>query len=136
MSSKQQSPRQSQNASPLPPKALTRSLIASKVSVNGDTAKLVQDLSHNYLGVEKVFRRHDKNGQPIGAVRIDFTSENFVTQILKDGYILIDGKRCPVRPFWPVTCRRCQNEGHRASECPQKPLTEQRLMELFKEQQM
>jgi hypothetical protein len=136
MSSKQQSTQQSQNSSTLPPQSSTRSLIASKVSFNEDTERLLRDLAHNYLGVEKVSQLHDKDGQSIGAIRIDFKSDNFTTQILDNGYILIDGKRRPVRPYWPLICHRCQNEGHRSSECPQKPLTEQRLIEIFKEQQM
>lgn len=136
MSSKQQSPRQSKNISPLPMQSSTKSLIASKVSIDEDPTRLLQDLSHNYVGVEKVSQVHDKDGQPIGAIRIDFKSDNFAKQILDQGYILINGKRHPVRPYWPLMCHRCQNSGHRASECPQKPLTEQRLMELFKEQQM
>ncbi len=100
------------------------------------TAKLLEDLSQNYSGVEKVSEFHDKDGKPIGAIRIDFKSNNFTMQILDAGYILIDGKRRPVRLYWPLTCRRCHNEGHRDSECPQKPLTEQRFIEIFKEQQM
>jgi hypothetical protein len=136
MSSKQQSSQQSQNASPLPPQPSPKSLIALKVSINENVAKILQDLSHNYVGVEKVSQRHDKNGRPLSSIRIDFKSENCTTEIFNTGYILIDGKRRPVRPYWPLICRRCRNEGHHASECPQKPLTEQRLMEIFKEQQM
>ncbi len=136
MSSKQQSPRQSHNSSPLPQQSTTRSLIASKISSDEDETKLMKNLAQNYLGVEKISRLHGKDGKPIGAIRIDFKSDNFAMQILDGGYILIDGKRRPVRPYWPIICRRCNNEGHYASECPQKPLTEQRLMEIFKEQQM
>jgi hypothetical protein len=135
MSSKRQSSRPSQNSSPVSEQPPTRSLIASKVFFNENVAKVLQDLSHNYVGVEKVFQMHDKNGQPIGAIRIDFTTEKSATEILNKGYILIDGKQRPVRPYRPLICRRCNGEGHRASECPQKPLTEQRLMEIFKEQQ-
>jgi len=136
MSSKQQSPQASQSASPVPSQPSTRSVIASKVSFNENPAKVLQDLAHNYVGVEKVSQLHDKHGQPIGAIRIDFKSDNIATQILDNGYILIDGKRRPVRPYWALICNRCQNEGHRSSECPQKPLTEQRAKELYKEQKM
>ncbi|CAF3073232.1 unnamed protein product [Rotaria sp. Silwood2] len=134
MSSKQQSARQSQNSSPLPTQKPIRSLVVSKVSFDLDEAKLLRDLGHNYLGVEKVSRLHDKDGKPIASIRIDFKSENFVLKIIDGGSILIDGKKCPVRPYWPQICHRCQNEGHYASECPQKPLTEQRAMEIFKQQ--
>jgi hypothetical protein len=136
MSSKQQSSRQSQTASPVPPEPSTRSVIASKVSVNENLAKVLQDLAHNYVGVEKVSQLHNEHGQPVGAIRIDFKSDNVTTQILNNGYILIDGKRRPVRPYWPLICHRCQNEGHRSSECPKKPLTEQRVKELLEEQKM
>ena len=128
MSSKQQSP--------LPPQLpASRSLIASKVSVDENEQNILKDLRHNYMSVEKISRIHDKDGQPIGVIRIDFTSDNVTKTILDTGYVLIDGKRRPVRPFWPLICRRCHNEGHHVAECPQKPLTEQRLMELFKDQQ-
>ena len=136
MSSKKQSPRQSQNSSPLPPPSTTRSLIVSKISLDGDGAGLLRDLSHNYLGVEKVSQRHDKDGNPLHSIRIDFKSDNFAMKILDQGYIIIDGKRHPVRAYWPIICRRCKNEGHHVSECPQQPLTEKRLMEIFQEQQM
>ena len=136
MSSKQQSPRQSQNSSPLPARSATRSLIASKIPFDEDETKLLKDLAHNYMGVEKVSRLHDRDGKPIGAKRIDFKSENVAMKILDEGFILINGKRHPVRPYWPSVCRRCQNEGHHVSECPQKPLTEQRVKELFNQQQM
>jgi hypothetical protein len=135
MSSKKQSPRQSQNSSPVPSQqAPIRSLIASKVSLGEDAAKILRDLSHNYIGVEKVSRIHDRDGHPVGAVRVDFASEKPATEVLNKGYILIDGKQRPVRASRPLVCYRCHNEGHHGSECPQKPLTEQRLMDLFKEQ--
>ncbi|CAF1028683.1 unnamed protein product [Rotaria sordida] len=130
MSSKRQSSQQSQNSSFLP----TRSLVASKVSCDLDEAKLLQDLGHNYIGVEKVFRRYDKDGKPMGFIRIDFKAENVAMKIIDSGYILIDGKQCPVQSYSPLICHRCQNEGHYASNCPQKPLTEQRAMEILKQQ--
>ncbi|CAF0717863.1 unnamed protein product [Adineta steineri] len=136
MSSKQQSPRQSQTASPVPQQPAPRSLIASKVSFGIDETKLLRDLEHNYLGIEKISRVHDKDGKPLGSIRIDFKSENFAKSILGQNYILIDGSRCPVRPYWAPTCHRCHKEGHHVSECPQRPLTEQRLSELFNHQQM
>ena len=54
--------------------------------------------------------------------------DNFVKQIPDQDYVLIDGKQHPVRPYWPLMCHRCQNSEPRASECPQKPLTDQRLI--------
>jgi hypothetical protein len=65
---------------------------------------------------------------------------------LKDNYIFIDGKRCPVQPYWSLTYipSQNQNEKDHASEKskksspkqPQTYLTEEHVKELFKMQQM
>ena len=135
MSSKTQSPRQSFNASPLPEPKPTKSIVASKVPTNADANAIIKDLGHNYLGVEQVTRLHDKDGKVNANVRIDFTSIKLANAALTKGYVLIDGKQCPVRTYQPPTCLRCHIEGHYASNCPQKPLTEQRLQHLFQQQQ-
>lgn len=60
MSSKQQSSRQSKNAFSSPAQSSMRLLIISKVSI-------AVDLSHDYLGIEKVSQVHDRDRQPISA---------------------------------------------------------------------
>lgn len=135
MSSSQQSPRHSLNASPLPEPKPSKSIVVSKVSTNADANAIIKDLRHNYLGVEQITRLHDKDGKVNTNVRIDFTSIKLASEVLSKGYVLIDGKQCPVRAHQPLVCHRCHNEGHFASDCPQKPLTEQRLQELLHQQQ-
>ncbi|CAF2852670.1 unnamed protein product [Rotaria sp. Silwood2] len=113
----------------------TRSLFMSDISLNMKEKTLLHDLGHNYVGVEKVSRIHDDSGKPTDAIRVDMKSNKLAMKILDDGYILFDGKKCDVRPYWPRLCRRCRKEGHNASECPQRPLTFECAMEIFKEQQ-
>jgi hypothetical protein len=124
----------------------TRSLIVSKVAAGEKEAKLLQDLAHNYIGAEKISRFYDTEKKSVDNIRIDFKSDSLPAKIIKDGYILIDGKRCPVQPYWSFvyTPSENQNEQDHPSEQsqtsrtrrPQKYLTEQRVMELFREQQM
>ncbi|UJR35114.1 hypothetical protein I4U23_027885 [Adineta vaga] len=135
MSSKHQSPRQSQNALSIPEQK-TKSILVSKVPLDEYVSKIITSLGHNYMGVEKVCRLYDADRQPIPAIRIDFKSETQTKPILDQGFILINGKRHPVRPYQPLICHRCHEEGHYVSQCPQKPLTEQRVMELLRQQQM
>lgn len=139
MSSSRVSSQQSQNSKPVQQQQqeqqrATKSLVVSKVSLSFDEAGLLQDLGHNYKGIDKVSRMHDMNGNPIGAIRVDFKSEKACMEVLNDDYISIHGKTFPMRPYYTRVCRRCRKEGHYAAECPQKYLTEERLNELFAEQ--
>ncbi|CAF2393927.1 unnamed protein product [Rotaria sp. Silwood2] len=122
----------------------TRSLIVLQVPSNQKCEKLLQDLGHNYLGIEKIFRFHDRDGKPVDIVRLDFKSESFVTTILNDKYILIDGARRPVQPYWSLIYHSTQKGKSSASKVaqnvsntePQNHLTEQRVNELIHTQQM
>ncbi|CAF3381791.1 unnamed protein product [Rotaria sp. Silwood1] len=130
----------------------TQSLIALQVPSNLICAQLAQDLRHNYLGLEKIVRFYDKDGKPVDIVRLDFKSNSSVTKILNDKYILIDGKRCPVQPFWslvyhsqqngnlhiPKTVQNASNKQSEDSwnEQPQNYLTEQRVKELIRIQEL
>jgi hypothetical protein len=137
MSSQQQSPRQSQNSSPLPSTAATQSLVVPKISCDFNEAKLLGYLGHSYVGVEKVSRLYDRDGEPISAIRVEFKSSAVVMNILKEKSILINGKRYTVRPYFPPNNnRRVQNGEQRASAYPSACLTEERFTELFQQQQM
>jgi hypothetical protein len=131
MSSKQQSEQSSTtSSSSLPP----RSLIVSNVSLAKDETWLYNDLSHTYPDIKKVSRNHDQDGRELSSIRIDFHSEEIVSEILDEEAIYIEDRPYYIRPFWPVICYRCQNEGHKAAECPQRSLPESRLAELLHEQ--
>jgi hypothetical protein len=133
MSSKIQSERSSASSSPLP-RPPARSLIVSKVSLAKDEAWLFNDFSQNYPGVKKVSRNHDHDGNELSSIRIDFDSDKVVTKILNENAIFIKDKAHYIRPYWPLVCYRCENEGHVAAECPQLSLPEWRLAKLIQEQ--
>jgi len=126
--------------------SLPRSFIVSKVASSEQLPKLSQDLAHNYLAIENISRFYDADEKPIDYIRIDFKSDASPTKIIKDNYLLIDGKRCPIQPYWSLiyTPSENQNGKNHATEQPQKHLTkqpqkyltEQRVKELFREQQM
>ena len=57
--------------------------------------------------------------------------------ILKEKSILLNGKRYAVRPYFPPNNnRRVQNGEHRAYAYAPACLTEERVIELFQQQQM
>ncbi|CAF1566364.1 unnamed protein product [Rotaria sp. Silwood1] len=135
MSSKRKASRRSRSSSSESQRTTTRSLFVSDISLDIKEKTLLHDLRHNYAGVEKVSRIHNDNGKSADAMRIDLKSDKQAMNILDNGYILIDGKKCNVRPYWPRLCRRCHKEEHNTSECPQRPLTVESAMQIFKEQQ-
>jgi hypothetical protein len=112
----------------------------------------LQDLGHNYLGIENISRFCNVNNRPVNDIRIDFKSDSFSKKILTDNFILIDGKRRSVQPYYSLIYQPNQNEEDRASENsqksaveqtqkpmnkqPQNYLTERRLKELFQNHQM
>jgi hypothetical protein len=126
---------------------LTKSLIVSKVGSTENLKQILHDLSHNYIGIERIFPFYDINQNMVDQIRIDFKSESALTKILKDDYILIDGKRRPIQPYRSLI--RIPNENGHASQQPvtngsvkpapktsQNYLTESRVRELFTQQQM
>ncbi|CAF0752093.1 unnamed protein product [Rotaria sordida] len=130
----------------------TRSLIALQVPKNQKCTELLQDLRHNYLGIENIFRFHDKDNKPVDIIRLDFKSDSLMTKILNDKYILIDGQRRPIQPYWSLINHSNQNEQPPASETIQNTsnkqprnssikqtqnfLTEERVKELIDIQEM
>jgi hypothetical protein len=128
MSSNAQSERSSANSSP------PRSLIVSKVSIDKDETWLFNDLNATYAGVKKVSRNHDQDGYQLSSIRVDFKSEDIVSEILNENCIYINNRAYYIRPYWPRKCYRCDNEGHVAAECPQHSLSERRLAQLIEEQ--
>ncbi|CAF1468264.1 unnamed protein product [Adineta steineri] len=112
-----------------------KSLIVSKVSLAYDETWIFDDLNNNYPDVKKVSRNYDQYGNQLGAIRVDFNSEEIVSEILNEGAIYIEDRSYYVRPYWPLICYRCQNEGHISAQCPKYDVPEWRLDELLQEQQ-
>jgi hypothetical protein len=118
-----------------------RSLIVSKVSPSTTDATLLQDSQHNYLGIESISRFYDIDRKRVDDIRIDFKSDSSFTSIVKNNYILIDGNRRPVQPYWSLICNTSQNAQGGDSEKSvveqsQNYLTERRVRELFHKHHM
>jgi hypothetical protein len=128
-----------------------KSLIVSKVGSNEKLGQILQDLTHNYMGIERISRFYDVDKKVVDQIRIDFKFESTFTKIIKDDYILIDGKRRSIQPYRSLTYipKENQNENGLASQEPvikesskpasknsQNYLTERRVKELFTQQQM
>ena len=137
MSNKQhQSPRSSQTSSPVPIQ-LTKSFLVSKVPTSDKFTEeqLLNDFRKQSPGIIKVTRLYDFDRQPTTQIRVDCQSIDVVKKIMEKNYILVEGKQHPVRVYYPLICHRCRDEGHRAVDCPQQPITEQRLQEVLHEHQ-
>lgn len=111
-----------------------RSLIVSNVLLDADLHGIHEDLDQNYADVENITRMYANDGQALAAIRVDFSSEEAVAEILEENAIYIRNRSHRVRPYWPRVCRRCQNEGHFAAECPQNFSNARYLRELVDEQ--
>ncbi|CAF2083892.1 unnamed protein product [Rotaria magnacalcarata] len=135
MSSTSKPSQQTQNSSYFTSQETTRSILVTKVSLALDENDILRSLAHDNLSIEKVSRRYDPDRQPIPVIRVDFKSDNEAMLFINRRYIFINGVKYPARGYWPLICRRCQNEGHFASQCPKQALTEERLIELFTIQQ-
>ncbi|CAF3219671.1 unnamed protein product [Rotaria socialis] len=136
MSSSSKSSQQSLNTLPFSSNGqqTTRFVIVSKVSLGYDEKTLLHSLGHTYVGVERVSRLYDQDENPTDEIRVDFKTDKETMKILQAQYIFIDGKKYPAHKYQPLVCHRCQKEGHYASQCPRKPLTEERFHELLEMQ--
>lgn len=140
----------------------TKSIIVTKVPASEKSEKILQDLSHNYLNIAKISRFYDIYGIATDNIQIDFKSDASSAKIFKDDYILIDGKRRSIQPYWSLVPIPNENENEifhtseqteksvpqqsqkstprehqkSAPKQPQMYLTERRVKELFREQQM
>lgn len=130
---------------------MPQAVIVSKVSSNENLEQIKHDLAHNYLGVERIFRFYDTEDVPMDSIQVNFKSNASVPKILKDNYIIIDGKRRPVQPYWSCTYISDENARKPVVIQPQRPvvtskppastasrvyLTERRVQQLFQQQQM
>lgn len=125
-----------------------RSVIVMKVPASESIEKLSRDLLHNYTTIENISRFYSDSKDPVDCIRVNFKSDSNLTQILKDKYIFIDGKKSPIQPYWSLvqskdTDTQSTNDAENVIEQPKKVmnrprstvLTEQRVRKLFAEQQ-
>ena len=135
MSSTQSSARSSPRPSAVP----SRSLLVERVSLDLFNKGLTQVLQKRYPTLERVtaleYRSTHEDKDHFVNLQLDFKSDVTVKQLLEKNFFLLGEKRHTIRAFRPLICHRCQEQGHRAAECPQKPLTEQRLRQLCDKQQ-
>lgn len=132
MPGKQSSDRSSTSSAPT--QRQPTSLIVSQVPVTESEVSLLNDLTGNYFDVKNVYRNFDKGGNQLGSIRVDFSSPRQVSDILNDQEIYIYGQPHSIRPYWPIVCYTCRTEGHIATECPKRPVSQERLGELLNEQ--
>lgn len=128
------SQRSSQTSSPVPIQ-LTKSIIVSKVWPQFTEQELFNDFHKQSSDVVQVTRLCHDDGAPNTQVRVDFRSIEAVKKIMENNFLLVDGKKHPVRVYHPVICYRCHDEGHRSHECPEQPICERRVQQLLHEHQ-
>lgn len=104
-----------------------KSIIVKKVPSGEQLRNILQDLSHNYLGSVEVSRFYELNGTATDIIRVDFKSDATATKVLKDNYILIDGKRRVIEPYWSLGHLPNENETEMVptSEQTQSPAPKQ-----------
>ncbi|CAF1172130.1 unnamed protein product [Didymodactylos carnosus] len=86
-----------------------------------------EELKRHYSTIVKAERLFVRGGKPISKVRIDFSSNEHLSKILKDKTILLDDENTAyhIEPYIPpmrvLRCYVCQQYGdHTASNCPNK----------------
>lgn len=135
MSIKSQSSSRSSSSARVGPVTLSNSFLVIKVDPSISEQQLLGDFQKQATGILKVTRFYNQDGQALGQVRVDCQSANVVRNILEKNFILVHGKRHPVRAYPSVTCHRCHQQGHQSSQCPEKAITEERFEQLLRKHQ-
>lgn len=112
-----------------------KSIIIYGISVDRDIDWLFKKINSTYKNVKQVLRNYDSSDNAMNSIRVDFNSEHIVERILKKDKFMIGEREYSFRPFWPLICHRCHEEGHRARECPTSIEFQWRLQEIVVEQQ-
>ena len=121
MSSKQQLPPHSNASSsskPVTHRPLKQTLLVSKVPVGPTDEALLRDLQKSCVGVLNVTRLQDRNGRPVGAILVHFTSQVVADRVFAQGHVFLMGERREVRLHFVPFCDHCQVEGHIVARCP------------------
>ena len=112
----------------LPTKVPTaHSLIVLGIPTQWNLMDLEIDFKKQYSSIIKVERLYIKNRVPISKVRIDFSSNEHLQQILKQKKLLLDDEHTSfkIQPYIPpiqvLRCFNCQQyDDHISSNCPRK----------------
>lgn len=103
------------------------SLVVLNIPTQWDAQDFCSELKLRYKTIIKGERLYVKGGKPISKIRIDFSSNKEITDILKQKRILLedDNTAYTVEPYTPPTkilrCYVCQQyDDHVAAHCPNK----------------
>jgi hypothetical protein len=103
------------------------SIVALGIPVQWNIDEFEHDVKNQYPTVVKVERIYVKGGIPISKVRIDFSSNRELSNIIKNKRILLDDENTsyPIQQYIPplkvLRCYNCQQyNDHVASNCPRK----------------
>jgi hypothetical protein len=112
------------------------SIVVSDISITTDENDIKRDLMQRYDGVKSVSRWYfdDDEEYPMSCVQIDFDSRKNMDIVLEKGNIVIGGICRRVSIIRQPQCYRCQQTGHKTSDCDSEPLTQQDLLNIFEEQ--
>jgi len=103
------------------------SIVLLGVPTQWNLDNFATDIKKQYKTIIKVDRLYVRGGVPISKVRIDFSSNEEITQILRNKRMILDDENTSfmVQPYSPpIKIPRCFNcqmySDHIASNCPQK----------------
>lgn len=103
------------------------SLVALGIPAQWNLTELEDDLKRQYPSIIRIERLYIKGGVPISKVRIDFSSNQEVNNVLKNKRLLLDDENTSFAiqsytpPFKVLRCFNCQQyNDHVAAHCPHK----------------
>ena len=103
------------------------SIVVLGVPAQWDLGEFEDNIKKQYPTTIKVERLYARGGVPVSKIRIDFSSNEEVTLILKKKKLLIDEENTPfeILPYTPpikiLRCYNCQQyNDHIAANCPHK----------------
>lgn len=103
------------------------SIVMSNIPIQWDVKSFCDELKLQYKTIIRSERLYVRGGRPISKIRIDFSSNKELTEILKNKRMLLDDNHTsyPIEPYVPppkvLRCYICQQyDDHVAAHCPNK----------------